>query len=53
MAEETRERSTTSAVLWPEAVIGDLNNDSCWLYLMKGFGSDRDIFRACCKYQLG
>lgn len=42
MAEETRERSTTSAGLWPEAVIGDLNNDSCWLYLMKGLGSDRD-----------
>lgn len=43
MAEETRERSTTSAGLWPEAVIGDLNNDSCWLYLMKGLGSDRDM----------
>lgn len=42
MAEETRERSTTSAALWPEAVIGDLNNDSCWLYLIKGLGSDRD-----------
>lgn len=32
MAEETRERSTTSAGLWPEAVVGDLNNDSCCLY---------------------
>lgn len=42
MAEETRERSTTTAGLWPEAVVGDLNNDSCWLYLMKGLGSDRD-----------
>lgn len=42
MAEETRERSTTSAGLWPEATASDLNNDSCWLYLMKGLGSDRD-----------
>lgn len=42
MAEETRERSTTTWAEKPEAVIGELNNDSCWLYLMKGLGSDRD-----------
>lgn len=42
MAEETRERSTTTWAEKPEAVIGDLNNDLCWLYLMKGLGSDRD-----------
>ena len=43
MSEETRERSTTSAGLWPEAAVSDLNNSNRWVYFMKGTGSDRDM----------
>ena len=39
MSEETRERSTTSAGLWPEAVLSDLANDNRWVYFMKGTSS--------------
>lgn len=43
MSEETRERSTTSAGLWPEAQLSDLADSNRWLYFMKGTGSDRDM----------
>lgn len=42
MAEETRERSTTSAMLWPEATASDMADSDRWIYFMKGTGSDRD-----------
>lgn len=43
MSEETRERSTTTAALWPEAAVSDLNDSNRWVYFMKGTGSDRDM----------
>ena len=43
MSEETRERSTTSALNFPVAVLSDLGDSNRWLYLLKGTGSDRDM----------
>ena len=43
MSEETRERSTTTWAMKPEAVLSDLGDSNRWLYFMKGMGSDRDM----------